>query len=131
MSDRVDNGSLATNAPPGAQDSKLLSRAAAQGPTRIRSLDVLRGVGVLGMPRRPHPAFRVPSLARWNPTAYGDLQGLNWVFYPHDARTERNLTPTLSLSDGEGAGSMALPPEGGKGGEGQGEEPLTTRCTRS
>jgi uncharacterized protein len=57
----VENGSLATNTSP-----------------RIRSLDVLRGVGVLGMLAVHIQLFAFPSLARWNPTAYGDLGGLNW-----------------------------------------------------
>lgn len=74
----MDDGSLATNASAGAQDSKALSSAAAQGPTRIRSLDVLRGVGVLGMLAVHIQLFAFPSLVRWNPTAYGDLRGVNW-----------------------------------------------------
>src|SRR5262249_25985087 len=45
---------------------------------RINSLDVLRGVGVLGMLAVHIQLFAFPSLARWNPTAYGDLHGLNW-----------------------------------------------------
>ena len=45
---------------------------------RIRSLDVLRGVGVLGMLATHISLFAFPSLARWNPTAYGDFQGVNW-----------------------------------------------------
>ena len=74
----MDDGSLATNASPGAQDSKALSSAAAQGPARIKSLDVLRGVGVLGMLAVHIQLFAFPSLARWNPTAYGDFRGINW-----------------------------------------------------
>jgi uncharacterized protein len=46
--------------------------------SRIRSLDVLRGVGVLGMLATHIQLFAFPSLARWNPTAWGDLHGLNW-----------------------------------------------------
>ena len=45
---------------------------------RIRSLDVLRGVGVLGMLAIHIQLFAFPSLARWNPTAYGHFSGLNW-----------------------------------------------------
>ena len=75
---RMDDGSLATDASPGAQDSKALSRAAPRGPARILSLDVLRGVGVLGMLAVHIQLFAFPSLARWNPTAYGDLRGVNW-----------------------------------------------------
>jgi uncharacterized protein len=74
----VDDGSLATNTSSGAQDSKALSSAAAQGPARIKSLDVLRGVGVLGMLAVHIQLFAFPSLARWNPTAYGDFRGINW-----------------------------------------------------
>ena len=74
----MDDGSLATNASPGAQDSKALSSAAALGPARIKSLDVLRGVGVLGMLAVHIQLFAFPSLARWNPTAYGDFRGINW-----------------------------------------------------
>jgi uncharacterized protein len=39
---------------------------------------VLRGVGVLGMLAVHIKLFAFPTLARWNPTAYGDLQGINW-----------------------------------------------------
>jgi len=74
----VDDGSPAPNTASGAQDSKALSNAAVQGPTRIRSLDVLRGAGVLGMLATHIQLFAFPSLARWNPTAYGDFQGVNW-----------------------------------------------------
>src|SRR5918992_601407 len=45
---------------------------------RIASLDVLRGLGVLGMLAAHIQLFAFPSLARWNPTAYGDLSGVNW-----------------------------------------------------
>jgi uncharacterized protein len=55
-----------------------LSTAAAQAPTRIKSLDVLRGVGVLGMLAIHIQLFAYPALTRWNPTAYGDFTGLNW-----------------------------------------------------
>jgi uncharacterized protein len=48
---------------------------------RIASLDVLRGVGVLGMLAAHIQLFAFPSLARWNPTAYGELDGLNfWIW---------------------------------------------------
>jgi uncharacterized protein len=47
-------------------------------PARIRSLDVLRGVGVLGMLAVHIQLFAFPSVSRWNPTAYGDFTGLNW-----------------------------------------------------
>jgi len=46
--------------------------------SRIRSLDVLRGVGVLGMLATHISLFAFPSIVRWNPTAYGDFRGVNW-----------------------------------------------------
>ena len=55
-----------------------MSNRVGDGTTRIRSLDVLRGVGVLGMLATHIQLFAFPSLARWNPTAYGDFQGVNW-----------------------------------------------------
>jgi uncharacterized protein len=45
---------------------------------RIKSLDALRGAGVLGMLAVHIQLFAFPSLARWNPTAYGHLNGINW-----------------------------------------------------
>lgn len=49
-----------------------------QASARIRSVDILRGVGVLGMIAVHIQLFAFPSVARWNPTAYGDFTGLNW-----------------------------------------------------
>jgi uncharacterized protein len=49
-----------------------------QATGRIKSLDALRGAGVLGMLAVHIQLFAFPSLARWNPTAYGDLTGVNW-----------------------------------------------------
>lgn len=50
----------------------------AQAAGRIKSLDALRGAGVLGMLAVHIQLFAFPSLARWNPTAYGNLTGINW-----------------------------------------------------
>ena len=49
---------------------------------RIDSLDVLRGVAVLGILVLNVQAFAMPWAAYFNPTAYGDLEGANlyvWV----------------------------------------------------
>ena len=62
-----------------------------QATQRIQSLDVLRGVGVLGMLAVHIQLFAFPSLARWNPTAYGDLHSLNWCAW----------LVTLVLADGK------------------------------
>ena len=48
---------------------------------RIRSLDVLRGVGVLGMLAVHIQLFAYPTIARWNPNAWGDLSGVNWAVW--------------------------------------------------
>lgn len=50
----------------------------ARAPGRVLSLDVLRGVGVLGMLAVHIQLFAFPSLARWNPTAYGRFDGIDW-----------------------------------------------------
>ncbi len=48
---------------------------------RIASLDVLRGFAVLGILAMNIGAFSMTSAAYFNPTAYGDLSGLNgWVW---------------------------------------------------
>ena len=70
----MDDESLATNASAGAPDAKTLSSAAAPGPPRIRSLDVLWGIGVLGMLATHTQLFAYPGLARWNPTLYGTFE---------------------------------------------------------
>jgi uncharacterized protein len=48
---------------------------------RIISIDLLRGVAVLGILIMNIQSFSMPSAAYINPTAYGDLSGLNkWVW---------------------------------------------------
>jgi uncharacterized protein len=48
---------------------------------RIVSLDVLRGVAVLGILVMNIQSFSMPSAAYINPTAYGDLTGINkWIW---------------------------------------------------
>lgn len=48
---------------------------------RIISLDILRGVAVLGILIMNIQSFSMPSAAYINPSAYGDLHGLNrWVW---------------------------------------------------
>ncbi len=48
---------------------------------RIVSLDVLRGFAVLGILAMNIGAFSMPAAAYFDPTAYGDLSGLNgWIW---------------------------------------------------
>ena len=49
---------------------------------RIHSIDVLRGVALLGILVMTIQAFSMPQAAYFNPTAYGDFTGANlyvWV----------------------------------------------------
>ncbi len=59
--------------------------------SRIKSLDVLRGVAMLGILVVDVQVFAFPSLVRWNPTAYGDFQGVNWWLW----------LATYALADGK------------------------------
>ncbi|MEE9371766.1 MAG: DUF418 domain-containing protein [Saprospiraceae bacterium] len=48
---------------------------------RIKSIDLLRGIAVLGILIMNIQSFSMPSSAYINPTAYGDLTGINkWVW---------------------------------------------------
>src|SRR5688500_6816972 len=57
-----------------------VSPATAPAPrrARIHALDVLRGVGVLGMLAVHIQLFAYPTVARWNPTAWGEFIGIHW-----------------------------------------------------
>jgi len=50
-------------------------------PERIRSLDVLRGVAVLGILVMNIQSFSMIGAAYMNPTAYGDLEGVNFLVW--------------------------------------------------
>src|SRR5215831_5006341 len=45
---------------------------------RIKSINMQQRASVLRMLAIHIQLFAFPSLARWNPTAYGDFSGLNW-----------------------------------------------------
>ena len=49
------------------------------GGNRIRSLDITRGVAVMGILAMNIYAFALPGAAYFNPTAYGGANGLDWL----------------------------------------------------
>src|SRR5262245_10779292 len=72
--------SLTTEHPPSATASAQPMPVAATN--RIVSIDVLRGMALLGILLMNVQSFAMPSDAYLNPTAYGDLTGMNrlvWI----------------------------------------------------
>lgn len=74
------------------------------GRARILSLDVLRGVAVLGILIMNIQSFSMPSAAYINPTAYGDLHGFNkWVWILSELLANSKFMSIFSLLFGAGA----------------------------
>ena len=48
---------------------------------RITSIDTLRGIAILGILVINIQSFSMPSVARWNPSQFGDFTGLNYVVW--------------------------------------------------
>jgi uncharacterized protein len=70
---------------------------------RILSLDLLRGVAVLGILIMNIQHFSMPSAAYVNPTAYGDLNGLNrWVWIISHLVASQKFMAIFSLLFGAG-----------------------------
>ncbi len=70
---------------------------------RIRSLDILRGIAVLGILVMNIQSFSMISQAYMNPTAYGDLTGLNkWVFIFGDVFFNLKFMGLFSIMFGAG-----------------------------
>jgi uncharacterized protein len=70
---------------------------------RIGSLDVLRGVAVLGILVMNIQSFSMPGAAYMNPSAYGNLEGANhWVWYISHLLTDQKFWTIFSMLFGAG-----------------------------
>jgi uncharacterized protein len=75
---------------------------------RIGSLDVLRGVAVLGILTMNIQSFAMPGAAYSNPTAWGSLEGLNgWVWTLSHLFGDLKFMATFSILFGAGMVLMA------------------------
>lgn len=80
---------------------------------RIRSLDALRGFALLGILAVNIAAFSMPSAAYFNPTAWGDLTGLNrWVWQLTYLLADLKFMAIFSMLFGAGIVLMAERSEG-------------------
>jgi uncharacterized protein len=71
--------------------------------TRVTSLDVLRGVGILGILVVHIQLFASVGAARANPTVYGDLTGANWwVWLATDLLAEGKFISIFAMLFGAG-----------------------------
>jgi uncharacterized protein len=88
-----------------ATGSITTSRAAepVSAAERIASLDVLRGVALLGILPMNIQAFSMIGAAYLNPTAYGDLHGANfWVWYVSHLLADQKFMSIFSMLFGAG-----------------------------
>ncbi len=84
-------------------DSGRSSLGPVQGSERIQSLDVMRGVAVLGILVMNIQSFAMIGAAYMNPTAYGDLEGVNgWVWYLGHLFADMKFMTIFSMLFGAG-----------------------------
>lgn len=70
---------------------------------RITSIDVLRGIAVLGILPMNIQGFSMVGAAYWNPTAYGDLRGANlWVWLLSHLLTDQKFLNIFCMLFGAG-----------------------------
>ena len=70
---------------------------------RIQSLDILRGIAILGILIMNIQSFAMPGAAYLNPTAYGDLEGLNrWVWILSHIFADQKFMTIFSILFGAG-----------------------------
>jgi uncharacterized protein len=71
--------------------------------TRIQSLDIIRGVALLGILLMNIQSFSMPDAAYLNPTVYGDLNGLNfWVWSLSHVLIDSKFMAMFSMLFGAG-----------------------------
>jgi uncharacterized protein len=74
-----------------------------EGPDRIVSIDVLRGISVLGILIMNIQSFSMPAAAYMNPTAYGDVTGINkWIWILSHILASEKFISLFSLLFGAG-----------------------------
>lgn len=79
----------------------LLSPTSA--PERVLSLDILRGIAILGILSMNIQSFAMPGAAYINPTAYGDLEGVNlWVWTISHLFADQKFMTLFSILFGAG-----------------------------
>lgn len=83
--------------------SEPRSPAPVTGAERIVSLDVLRGVAVLGILIMNVQSFAMPAAAYFNPTAFGDLDGADyWVWALSHLFADQKFMTIFSMLFGAG-----------------------------
>jgi uncharacterized protein len=74
-----------------------------QSSARLESIDVLRGVAVLGILLMNIRLFGMPFAAYFNPMAYGDISGINqWLFWLTSLFADQKFMTIFSMLFGAG-----------------------------
>jgi uncharacterized protein len=74
-----------------------------QAADRIQSLDILRGIAILGILIMNIQSFSMPGAAYMNPMAYGDLSGINyWVWVLSHVFADQKFMTIFSILFGAG-----------------------------
>lgn len=72
-------------------------------PDRIPSLDILRGIAILGILIMNIQSFSMPGAAYMNPMAYGDMTGINkWVWVLSHVWADQKFMSIFSILFGAG-----------------------------
>jgi uncharacterized protein len=73
------------------------------GKERIQSLDILRGIAILGILVMNIQSFAMPSSAYLNPASFGDLEGINyWVWIVSHVFADQKFMTIFSILFGAG-----------------------------